>query len=220
MIANIPFLEQCFERFNREIFEGKLPPVPIHLTKAVGYLGQCSYRVRRLLGTVSYYDFKLRFSVSFDFEPAVLEDTVIHEMIHYYIAYYGIKDSSSHGRKFRQMMKEINQKFHRNITISKPDDAWGVKRLERKSKGLYVVSVLYLSNGDVGVKRLPQTVTGIRKYIAGMKRTTVKHFCIYYSTHSYLERLPRSIALTYHKIDTVLLSEILQNAEQVFAYRK
>ena len=46
------------------------------------------------------------------------EDVVIHEMIHLYIAFNGIKDSSSHGSVFRKMMNDINLKHGRNITVS------------------------------------------------------------------------------------------------------
>lgn len=47
------------------------------------------------------------------------EDILIHEMIHYFIAYQGLNDNAPHGKLFREKMNEINTKYHRNISISR-----------------------------------------------------------------------------------------------------
>ena len=65
-------------------------------------------------GKRTYYDFSLNFSKLYEMDKQKLEDVVIHEMIHYYIHYHQIQDSSAHGAVFRKMMNDINTRFQRN----------------------------------------------------------------------------------------------------------
>ena len=119
MKATIPYVEKKFEEFNQLIFDGKLPKLPIELSDAKSFLGLCVYKKRRtLLGKVVCYDFKLRINTRIDLDEAEVEDIIIHEMIHYYIGYNGIVDSSAHGRVFRQLMMEINERYGRHIRVS------------------------------------------------------------------------------------------------------
>ena len=119
MTPTVPYLEAKFDEFNELIFEGKLPKIPVALSKATTYVGICTYKVRRrLFRKPELYNFKLRISTRFDLSEAELEDTIIHEMIHYYMRLNGIKDTSAHGKVFRQMMADINSKYGRHIRIS------------------------------------------------------------------------------------------------------
>ena len=119
MKATIPYVEKRFEEFNQLMFDGQLPKLPIELSNAKTFLGLCVYKKKRtLFGTTECYDFKLRISTRIDLAEAEVEDIIIHEMIHYYIAYKGLHDTSAHGRVFRQIMNTINEKFRRHIKIS------------------------------------------------------------------------------------------------------
>ena len=74
--------------------------------------------------------YTLRISRSFDLPRETLEDVVIHEMIHYKLMLDGYRGAASgffqrrkrlekpHGPLFRQMMKDINSRFGRHITVS------------------------------------------------------------------------------------------------------
>ena len=105
MKATIPYIEKKFDEFNRLIFEGKLPRIPIELSNAKTFLGQCVYKKRRRpFGKPKLYDFRLRINTRIDLPEQELEDTIIHEMIHYYIGYNKLEDASSHGPLFLQMM--------------------------------------------------------------------------------------------------------------------
>ena len=83
--------------------------MPIALTKARSFLGKMEYKSRRdFFGIISsHYDFRLKISTGFDLSQEELEDVIIHEMIHYYIAWRNIKDSSVHGEVFRGIMVHI-----------------------------------------------------------------------------------------------------------------
>lgn len=119
MIANLPFIENKFEEFNTLVFGGKLPKPPIKLSKAKTYLGQCAFkRSRSWFGKTKCEDFLLRFSTRYDLSASEIEDIILHEMIHYYIGVFQLKDTSAHGKIFRQMMADINHAYGRHITIS------------------------------------------------------------------------------------------------------
>lgn len=40
MNATVPFIEQKFEEFSRQMFGGKLPKIPVELSDAKTFLGQ------------------------------------------------------------------------------------------------------------------------------------------------------------------------------------
>ena len=120
MKPTVEYLEERFDTFNGMCFEGALPRIPIRLSNARSFVGRLQYRpVRDWRGRiVRREDFVLRISARFDLPEAEVEDTLIHEMIHYWIALEGIKDSSTHGKVFRAKMQEINGRYGRHLTIS------------------------------------------------------------------------------------------------------
>lgn len=118
MIATIPYIEEKFDAFNKLIFGGELPRIPIVLGSATRVVGAFSYKARRnFWGKKEYFDLKLRFSKKFDLPENELEDVIIHEMIHYYIHFKNLKDKSAHGPLFKNLMNQINKTFGRKISI-------------------------------------------------------------------------------------------------------
>jgi len=119
MIVTLPWLEKRFETFNNAYFDGALPPVTLQVGRSKRSLGVCAFKKRRkLFGRVEYSDFRIRVSKHFDLPEDVMEDILLHEMIHYEILVNQWKDTSAHGRLFRARMKEFNEKYGRHITIS------------------------------------------------------------------------------------------------------
>ena len=119
MIATQDYIERKFAEFNIMIFSGALQPIPVRLSSARTVLGQLRYKRRRtFFGGWKYDDFKLLVTCKRDMPESLLEDTIIHEMIHYYILSNNMHDTSAHGKIFRSMMNDINARFHRSITIS------------------------------------------------------------------------------------------------------
>ena len=118
MKVSYDFVKDKIKYFNIMVFKEPLPEIPIILTDVKTYLGQLRYtRKRQPDGTFRYSDFLFRFNTRYDLKTEEWEDIILHEMIHYCIAYNQITDSSPHGKIFRKMMKTINQRFNRNITI-------------------------------------------------------------------------------------------------------
>ena len=108
-------IQNIFDKYNELCFDGKLPMPRIRIGHAKNYLGQLRYKVKKDKdGKRTYYDFSLNFSKLYEMDQQKLEDVVIHEMIHYYIHYHQIQDTSAHGAVFRKMMNDINTRFQRN----------------------------------------------------------------------------------------------------------
>ena len=143
MIPTVEYLEERFDTFNRMCFEGALPRIPIKLSHARTFVGRLVYRpVRNWRGrVVRREDFVIRISTRFDLPEAEIEDTLIHEMIHYWIAWKDIPDSSTHGREFRRIMQEINTRHGRHLTISHkstPEEQDADTRIRRARPEMWV----------------------------------------------------------------------------------
>ena len=166
MTPTIPFIKRKFDEYNKLMFGGKLPDIPIKLSNARSFLGVCSYKKKRvgITGQTVNYDFVLRINTRIDLPQNVVEDTIIHEMIHYYIAYNQLKDTSAHGEIFRSIMQSINSKFGRNLSVShKPTES---QKLQARNgrKTWHVVAVVSFADGRTGVKVLPRIVQRITNY--------------------------------------------------------
>lgn len=108
MEITISYIKHKFEEFNQQMFAGKLPMLPIKLSDAKTFLGVCTYKKRiGKDGKVEKYDFALRVNTRIELSEDEIEDTIIHEMIHYYIGYNQLEDTSAHGAIFQQVMNEV-----------------------------------------------------------------------------------------------------------------
>lgn len=214
MRPTLPYIQQKFDEFNRQCFDGSLPAIPIVLSNARSYLGVCAYETKRdLLMRKRHYDFRLRISTRFDLPEEVIEDTILHEMIHYYIAYHHLNDSSTHGRLFRQMMNDINTRFGRHISIShRLSEEQRAEAADTRRK-LHIVAVVRFKDGRVGIKCLPRIVERIADYCTLVKRVPeIESVALYHTDNPFFNRYPTSAALRVHFIDEAELATRLEDA--------
>ena len=118
MEITVAYLQEAFRKYNEEIFGNALPMPNLRVSNAKRRLGSMHCRIQKTWRK-THRSFTIVVSNYYDVPLSLIEDTLIHEMIHYEIAYKKLKDTSAHGTLFRQRMDEINRKHHRNITISK-----------------------------------------------------------------------------------------------------
>ena len=52
----------------------------------------------------------------YDFTQKQFEDILVHEMIHYYLAYFGEDTNCTHGKKFKKMAEDLNRKYGLHVT--------------------------------------------------------------------------------------------------------
>jgi len=178
-------LQEIFSKYNDLCFEGNLPPIPFKLVKARTFLGK-------------YTRDCIRISTSFDLTERELEDVVIHEMIHYYIAFRRLRDTSPHGVVFRRIMGTINEEFGRNITVRYRCKA-GCESPRRDEPRENWICVTQLEDGKWGVTSCIET------RVPEMKRNLPKHYRLrsmewFRSTDPFFNRYPRSYKPRIYKI--------------------
>ena len=216
MKATIPYVEKKFEEFNRLMFDGRLPMLPIELSDAKTFLGVCLYKKRRtLLGKTVCYDFKLRINTRIDLDEAEVEDIIIHEMIHYYIGFHGIVDTSAHGRVFREMMKGINERFGRHIKVSHKPTAEQKEQLCGNRRRWRMVAFVVFKDGRTGIKVLPRIAEKVVNYYNVVGREScIERIELYRTDDVFFNRYPNSSALRVHYIDRAEAERHLAGAKR------
>lgn len=113
MKPSLNYLIHRFTHFNEHIFDNRLPLPEMKLTSDI-------YRAGCTTSTTAngITQWTIRISIRFDRPVDHYDNVLVHEMIHYYIGYCGIKDDGPHGRFFVNMMKEINSKYGMGIEVS------------------------------------------------------------------------------------------------------
>ena len=217
MKATIGFVENKFDEFNQQIFGGKLPKIPVVLSDAKTFLGQCVCRTRRMPnGKVEKFDFKLRINTRLDLPEREVEDIIIHEMIHYYIGYHQLKDTSAHGQIFRRMMNEINTKFGRNVSVSHRSTKEQREELVDQKARYHVIAVVTFHDGKTGIKVLPRVLQRILHYYNNvLANRGVKSVELYMSNNVFFNRFPNSSALKVHYLAMEEIQKNLEGAEKM-----
>lgn len=201
MYATIEYVEREFFKFNKKIFGGTLEPLPIKLSSARTFLGKLCYsRKRYLFCGTKYGDFVLVISDKRDMDEDLLQDTIIHEMIHYYILSNQMKDSSAHGVIFRKMMNDINARYGRNVTIS--HRASNEERENDTEVRKHLICISEFEDGRVGITLAAQTKVFFLWHEIP-KFPGVKDCRWYMSQNPYFNRFRRSTTVKIYLVENV-----------------
>jgi len=211
MIPTIDYIRKKFDAFNALCFDGSLAPIPIRLSNARTFLGQVSYkRTRGFGGRMRYSDFVLKISTKVERTEEVLEDTILHEMIHYWILSNGMQDDATHGRIFRAKMAEINTKFNRHITVT--HKATEAERELDDEKRLHLICVTTFANGQHGITIAARSrLFRLWDFMPHLK--IVKSIQWYASTDPYFNRYPRALTPKIYPVPTDELQAHLRDAK-------
>lgn len=217
MKATIPYVQEKFREYNQLFFKGSLPELPIELSDAKGFIGVCKHKKRHLDdGTVELYDFRLSINTRIDLPEQELEDTIIHEMIHYFIGINRLEDSSSHGPMFQHLMKTINEQYGRHITISHKGTKEEAEQAIDKRAKWHVIAVVTFYGGRRGIKVLPRVLERILAYNKGVSASPgVEHIDYYMSNDPFFNRFPNSAALNVYDVPGEDLDTHLKGAKKV-----
>ena len=201
MKPSIDYIQSHFDAYNARFFGGQLPHVPICLSHAKGFLGKLTF-TRRKQGLFRGYkneDFVLRINVRIDLPEELIQDTILHEMIHYFIAVNQLKDTSTHGTLFRREMARINAEGNRHITIShRLTDDQRSQAVIHKTRAFALV---HFSDGKTGIKVVPNTPEHIRYWDKTAKRRfPVSSIEWFLSSDDYFARFPSSVAMKIYLI--------------------
>ena len=201
MKPSIDYIQSRFDAYNARFFGGQLPHVPICLSHAKGFLGKLTF-TRRKQGLFRGYkneNFVLRINVRIDLPEELIQDTILHEMIHYFIAVNQFKDTSVHGELFRREMARINAEGKRHITIShRLTDDQRAQAVIHKTRA---VALVRFTDGKTGVKVVPNNPEHIRYWDKTAKRRfPVSSIEWFLSSDDYFARFPSSVAMKIYLI--------------------
>jgi len=115
MVADADNMRATFIKCNNAYFEGKLPLPNFGLVHRYDTCAYFHYNYDRWFGC-KFYDPIIQFTDYYDFTEKMFVDLMCHEMIHYYLAYYGIDRKVKHGKEFNEMADCLNKKYRLHIT--------------------------------------------------------------------------------------------------------
>lgn len=211
MQFTLPFIRDSFQRFNKLVFEGKLPTPCFMLSRARTFVGKFEARGKRDWMGRTHWNYVLRFSTAFDLPQEELEDTILHEMIHFSLRVSDRRDATPHGPNFRAMMDTINARFNRHITISHKSD--GSSSLSSRRLSWHIVGVVSFRDGRKGIKVLPRIEQRVlewnRRVLTSSTVTSTKY---YLALHELFQRYPNSTAMKVGIVDEAELNEALKDA--------
>lgn len=198
MKATIRFATEKFREFNRQMFDDRLPEVPILMSDAGRALGMLKYeRKRDLLGRVRCCNFRILISTRYDLPQEQIEDTLIHEMIHLFIAYNNLKDTSTHGDRFKYLMNMINRRFNRHITISNRD--MSINDTDRARKPHYICET-HWNDGSRFITCCARTrIFDINNECGSQPNCMAVRW--WFSSDPFFNRFPNSKKLKLYRID-------------------
>lgn len=122
------YLHEQFAIFNKRYFGGVLPEPRMAVSHSRTRMGQFVYLPHPHVSDVSAQApcYCIRVSDYYDMPFVEYQRTLLHEMIHYYIAFTHAHDTSPHGPLFRQHMKRLNADGW-NVTISYNPRQWPLR---------------------------------------------------------------------------------------------
>ncbi len=142
-------------------------------------------------------------------------NVLLHEMIHYYIAYHGLKSERPHGVAFRSMANALNTKYGWNITVSSSTKGWKVaegmaKPVNRKLL-FYVLAMETIKNDHLLTVVSPSYV---RRLDACLKKVReIRHHAWYISRDPFFIDFPKVRSLRGRRVSQEVYLEKTKAAQ-------
>lgn len=212
MRPNLYYFILQFEHFNKLCFDGKLERPPIRLNTRLSSMG-LTIGQRRLdkHGNSYWEDLSIEISVRLDLPEEEYIDTLLHEMIHYWIMSNNFADDSTHGHLFRSKMEEITRKHGLKVSISFKSDE--EQMINARSRWRYIC-VAECSDGGVYLAVVAKTkVFQFWKIIPTIEGVTDVHW--YASNRQIFEQFPVRVTPRLQSIDSDKLQHYLTGAQEL-----
>ncbi len=204
MEITIAYLQEAFRKYNEEIFENTLPMPNLRVSNAKRRLGSMHYHIQKAWGKTRR-NFTIVVSNYYDVPLPLIEDTLIHEMIHYEIAYKKLKDTSAHGILFRQRMDEINSKHHRNITISKRMAEYAPRK--SNSSETYLVLAIEMNDGSYLLSSVARTMLAdLERQIKRVEK--ISNYAWYITQDAYFRNFPKVRTLRARSVSAEIFTNL------------
>jgi hypothetical protein len=148
------------------------------------------------------------------------QNVLLHEMIHYSIAYTGLKDTAPHGIVFKGMAEKLNRKYGWEIKAMTTTKGWKLsskaeQKVRRKRSSSYLVLALEMEDGKHYLSVVnPKFSTIIDRQIRGVRQ--IQNYGWYSSRDAYFDSFPQVRSLRGRSVTVDLFEEKLGEMQQVF----
>lgn len=213
MQITISWLRANFQTFNRRYFDGGLPEPRYHIGRSRTRLGSLSFKRKRTWRKVVNYDYTLGMSNYYDQNEHQFQSVLLHEMIHYSIAYTGIRDSSPHGIVFRGIMDRLNRDGW-DIHVSSSTRNLGKSALpahtsENPNKQQHLVLAIEMHDGHHFLSAVnPRFARELNNRLRSINE--VSHFCWFVTEDPWFDNMPRVRSLRGRRVDLATYQEKTQ----------
>lgn len=209
MTLTVDLLRQWFGQFNSAYFADELPMPRLALSKARTRLGTMACQCRRTLWGRKYSNFIIRVSTFYDCTEREFQTVLLHEMIHYYITYKGIRDTSAHGREFHRLMNWLNTEHGWHITVSSSVRGMATTEPASRPKNRLVLALL-MQNGERLLSVVSPRYAPMIDRQAQMARQIVQHRW-FMSDDSYFATFPTVRSMRARKVAKDVYEEKTRN---------
>jgi hypothetical protein len=232
-------LNQWYEKFNRELFDGELPTVPIKLINSRIVGGQVKATINRATNEIKITN--LEISNFFNSDDDRLKGILVHEMIHVY--FLSINSNEGHGYLFMRKLNDLQKKVDFTISLkdtvtdldvgdhikSKLYDVMIIKMYDIESVPSYVISVMkkgFLKTSEYSFVRRngkiePVEKTSMDELIYKNDDRVIFHGCEIYFLQSNDKELfkfqvsSKLKTIKYYKIDSTKAERIIKEGSML-----
>lgn len=209
MQITIPWLRTHFQTFNRRYFDGGLPEPRFHIGRSRTRLGSLSFKRKRTWGKVVTYDYSLGMSNYYDQSEHQFLSVLLHEMIHYSIAYTGLKDTSPHGIVFRGMMDRLNRDgwdIHVTTSTRDMEKAAPTASSTPSPARQHLVLAIETRDGHLFLSAVnPRFAHDLDSRLSRVPE--VRHYQWYITRDKWFDNMPRVRSLRGRRVDRVTFQE-------------
>lgn len=143
-------METWFHKFNHDYFGAGLSLPILKTSTARTQLGQMSCKRATRWGRTKYADFTIKLTTYYDMTERQAQNVLLHEMIHYSIAYTGLKDTAPHGLVFRGIADRLNRQYGWDIKATTTTQGWKkaatAPRRPRRRPATYLILALEMKD--------------------------------------------------------------------------
>ena len=143
MVANQHNMLLTFDECNMKYFEGKLLFPQFDLLHSYRTCGYFQYTTGGWFDK-TVYDPIIFITDYYDFTERQFTDILVHEMIHYYLAYTGQDRKCRHGKKFKEMAERLNNQYGLHI-VTEVDISQFKRREGTPSLSYWFVKKIYMT---------------------------------------------------------------------------
>lgn len=194
------FLYKKFDELNKIYFDDSLPKIKIKVCHAKSYFGTFNFLYRKVNGAKVLHECRY-ISISEYYVQTSREyaNTLLHEMLHYYITYFKLsKRPDLHDKVFKMYMEKFNA-MDAGYRIDIEGNSKGLDINEKYNKKEYTV-VRFTYNDIPRIARVKRTMTYNEFNYRWAKAHKIKNITITISTDPKCDNIPLSIR-TLHMVN-------------------